>query len=100
MSMVKAMCPETADSNDPGKAVGKDGWKDWDVRRVSLMMRISSLSEKPVRHYARRLADWINPAGSRKVHSLVDKVYKMRNRSCEPCRTHTVSRPRPLGRFL
>jgi RNA-directed DNA polymerase len=43
------------------------------------MMRISSLSEKPVRHYARRLADWINPAGSRKVHSLVDKVYKMKN---------------------
>jgi hypothetical protein len=40
------------------------------------MMRISSWSEKPVRHHARRLADWINPTGSRKVHSLVDKVYK------------------------
>jgi retron-type reverse transcriptase len=79
MSMVKAMGPETADANDPGKGVGKAGWKDWDVRWVSLMMRISSLSENPVRHYARRLADWINPAGSRKVHSLVDKVYKMKN---------------------
>ena len=43
------------------------------------MMRISSLSEKPVRHHARRLADWINPTGARKVHSLVDKVYKMKN---------------------
>ena len=42
-------------------------------------MRNSSLSEKPVRHHARRLADWINPAGAGKVHSLVDKVYKMKN---------------------
>ena len=37
------------------------------------------MSEKPVRHHARRLADWINPTGARKVHSLVDKVYKMKN---------------------
>lgn len=37
------------------------------------------MSEKPVRHHARRLADWINPAGAKKVHSLVDKVYKMKN---------------------
>ena len=43
------------------------------------MMRISSLSEKPVRHHARRLADWINPTGAEKVHSLVDKVYKRKN---------------------
>jgi len=42
-------------------------------------MRTSSLSEKPVRHHPRRLADWINPTGARKVHSLVDKVYKMKN---------------------
>jgi hypothetical protein len=27
----------------------------------------------------RRLANWINPAGARKVHSLVDKVYKEKN---------------------
>jgi hypothetical protein len=40
------------------------------------MMRISSLSEKPVRHHARRLADWINPTGAEKVHSLVDKAYR------------------------
>lgn len=23
--------------------------------------------------------DWLNPTGARKVHSLVDKVYKMKN---------------------
>ncbi len=37
------------------------------------------MSEKPVHHHARRLADWINPTGAKKVHSLVDKVYKMKN---------------------
>ncbi len=39
----------------------------------------SSLSEKPRSHWPRRLADWLNPAGSRKVHSLVDKIYKRKN---------------------
>jgi len=43
------------------------------------MMRISSLCEKPVRHRPRRLADWLNPTGTRKVHSLVDKVYQRKN---------------------
>jgi RNA-directed DNA polymerase len=43
------------------------------------MMRTSSLSEKPVRQQPRRLADWLNPTGARKVHSLVDKVYKRKN---------------------
>jgi RNA-directed DNA polymerase len=43
------------------------------------MERNSSLSERPVRHAPRRLADWINPAGARKVHSLVDKVYRAKN---------------------
>lgn len=42
-------------------------------------MRTSSLSEKPVRQQPRRLADWLNPTGTRKVHSLVDKVYKRKN---------------------
>jgi RNA-directed DNA polymerase len=39
----------------------------------------SSLGEKPVRSRPRRLVDWINPAGTKKVHSLVDKVYKRKN---------------------
>jgi len=37
------------------------------------------MSEKPVRSRPRRLADWINPTGGKKVHSLVDKVYKRKN---------------------
>jgi hypothetical protein len=28
----------------------------------------------PVRPAPRRLADWINPTGDKKVHSLIDKV--------------------------
>jgi len=43
------------------------------------MTRISSISEKPISDHSRRLVDWINPTGARKVHSLVDKVYKMKN---------------------
>jgi len=41
--------------------------------------RNSSFSEKPVRSRPRRLADWINPTGAKKVHSLIDKVYKRKN---------------------
>jgi RNA-directed DNA polymerase len=37
------------------------------------------MSEIPVHRQPRRLADWINPTGARKVHSLVDKVYKRKN---------------------
>src|SRR5215813_9318501 len=37
------------------------------------------MSEIPVHFRPRRLADWINPTGARKVHSLVDKVYKRKN---------------------
>src|SRR3954467_6164479 len=37
------------------------------------------MREKPVRDRPRRLADWLNPTGDKKVHSLVDKVYKRRN---------------------
>ena len=39
----------------------------------------SSLSEKPISHWPRRLADWLNPTEAKKVHSLVDKVYKRKN---------------------
>jgi len=44
-----------------------------------MMTRISSISERPISRHARRLVDWINPTRARKVHSLVDKVYKMKN---------------------
>lgn len=43
------------------------------------MARISSLSEKPISDKPRRLADWLNPTGERKFHSLIDKVYKQKN---------------------
>lgn len=43
------------------------------------MTRTSSLSEKPERHGPRRLADWLNLTGERKVHSLVDKIYQRKN---------------------
>src|SRR5258707_6212188 len=39
----------------------------------------SSLSEKPVRSRLRRLVDWINLTGAKKVHSLIDKVYQRKN---------------------
>ena len=37
------------------------------------------MSEIPERYEPRRLADWLNLTGARKVHSLVDKVYKRKN---------------------
>jgi len=43
------------------------------------MTRISSISERPGSDRLRRLSDWLNPTGARKVHSLVDKVYKRKN---------------------
>ncbi len=43
------------------------------------VVKESSIRERPIGQRPRRLADWLNPAGARKVHSLVDKVYKMKN---------------------
>lgn len=37
------------------------------------------MSERPRSDRPRRLADWLNPAEEKKVHSLVDKVYKKKN---------------------
>jgi len=44
-----------------------------------VMARTSSLSEKPISYRPRKLTDWLNPNEEKKVHSLVDKVYKMSN---------------------
>jgi RNA-directed DNA polymerase len=65
---------------ESGKAAGEDGWEE----KGSQMSkdeggRNSSLSEKPVRSRLRRLVDWINLTGAKKVHSLIDKVYKRKN---------------------
>src|SRR6266403_5394076 len=37
------------------------------------------MSEKPVHSRLRRLVDWSNLTGAKKVHSLIDKVYKRKN---------------------
>jgi len=37
------------------------------------------MSERPRSDSPRRLSDWLEPAETRKVHSLVDKVYKRKN---------------------
>ena len=37
------------------------------------------MSERPVQARPRRLADWIDPTGAKKVHSSIDKVYRQEN---------------------
>jgi RNA-directed DNA polymerase len=37
------------------------------------------MSERPEYPRPRRLVGWINPTGAKKVHSLIDKVYKRKN---------------------
>ena len=37
------------------------------------------MSESPVHPWPRRLADWLNPTGAKKEHSLIDKVSKRKN---------------------
>src|SRR6202050_645138 len=49
------------------------------ARGVKARRRNSSMSEKPVHSRLRRLVDWINLRGAKKVHSLIDKVYKRKN---------------------
>src|ERR1700732_3287033 len=49
------------------------------ARGVKARRRNSSMSEKPVHSRLRRLVDWINPTCAKKVHSLIDKVYKRKN---------------------
>ena len=44
-----------------------------------MLVRTSSLSERPEQQRPRRLADWLNPTGERKVHSLVDKIDQRKN---------------------
>src|SRR5437588_808125 len=49
------------------------------TRQARASTWISSMSERPRSDRPRRLADWLNPTGAKKVHSLVDKVYKQKN---------------------
>src|SRR6516225_1673993 len=74
------MRPGNRRRNESGKAAGEDG-REEKANQMSKEERgwNSSFSEKPVRSRPRRLADWINLTGAKKVHSLIDKVYKRKN---------------------
>src|SRR6266511_671320 len=61
------------------ESAGEDGREETESEMSKAGEVESSLSERPGHHRPRRLADWINPTGARKVHSLIDKVYKRRN---------------------
>jgi len=62
-----------------GKAAGEDGRSEKEGEMSKGVEVDSSMSERPEHQRPRRLADWINPTGERKDHSLIDKVYKRKN---------------------
>jgi hypothetical protein len=62
-----------------GRRQAKTVGKREKTRGVRAGRWISSMSEIPVHSRPRRLADWLNPTGAKKVHSLIDKVYKRKN---------------------
>jgi hypothetical protein len=62
-----------------GRRLAKVVGDNEDDSELRTMTRTSSFSEKPGHHRPRRLTDWLNPTGARKVHSLVDKIYKRKN---------------------
>ena len=57
-----------------GKATDKGRKKEPEGQKSKVKQEESSLREKPEPDWPRRLADWTNPEGARKAHSLVDKV--------------------------
>ncbi len=70
----------TGDGIGSGKAAGEDDQEEkGNQMSKEERGRNSSFSEKPVRSRLRRLVDWINLTGAKKVHSLIDKVYKRKN---------------------
>ena len=62
-----------------GKAADKGRRKEPEGQKSKVKQEDSSMRERPKPAWPRRLTDWINPEGARKVHSLVDKVYRKRN---------------------
>jgi hypothetical protein len=62
-----------------GKPAGEDSREEKENQMSEEKGRNSSTSEKPVRSRLRRLVDWINLTDAKKVHSLIDKVYKRKN---------------------
>src|SRR6204780_1438189 len=66
---------EVGRERQPAKTVGKRK----EARGVRAGRWISAMREIPVHSRPRRLVDWINPTGAKKVHSLIDKVYRRKN---------------------
>ena len=66
-------------SSGLGKAAGSDGWESKVSKRSKDFSVESSIRERSRSCWPRRLADWLNPTEAWKVHSLVDKVYKLKN---------------------
>jgi RNA-directed DNA polymerase len=63
-----------------GRPAGEDGREEKENQMSKEQKgRNSSFSEKPVRSRLRRLVDWINLTDAKKVHSLIDKLYKRKN---------------------
>ena len=78
-SAAKATRPGAWRRSGSGKSAGEDGWGETESEMSKAGEVESSISERPEHHRPRRLADWINPTGARKIHSLIDKVYKPKN---------------------
>src|SRR3982751_6676868 len=78
-SAAKAARPRKWRQRVPGKPAGEDGRCEPEGEMSKDGEVDSSLSERPGHHRPRRLADWLNPTGARKVHWLIDKVYQRKN---------------------
>src|SRR5215210_7628339 len=59
-----------------GKATDRNGRTLKQSKMSKATDAESSISERPISPGPRRLAEWVNPTSTKKVHSLVDKVYK------------------------
>ncbi len=77
--LVKAKLPARASGVWMGKATDENGLILKQCKMSKATDAESSLPERPISLKPRRLAEWINPTGEKKVHSLIDKVYKLSN---------------------
>jgi len=78
-SSVKAERPGDRRRSESGKPADDDGRSETAIEKSKGDEVESSLCERPEHHRPRRLVDWLNPTRARKVHSLIDKVYKRKN---------------------
>ena len=69
----------TGGGSGPGKAAGEGGWEEKEKQMSKGGEVDQFMREIPVHSRPRRLVDWINPTGAKKVHALIDKVYQRKN---------------------